>query len=63
MAKIDSIVDTVTELNNEYYSNILPEIFNQTENRVWIQIIELFNEVFISPLWRNKIFLFLHEKN
>jgi hypothetical protein len=34
MAKIDSIVDTLTEINNEYYGNILPEMFNPTENRV-----------------------------
>jgi hypothetical protein len=37
MAKVDAVCDVITELYNDYYVIILPEIFNPTENRVRIK--------------------------
>ncbi len=37
MAKVDAVCDVITELYNDYYAIILPEIFNPTENRVRIK--------------------------
>jgi hypothetical protein len=39
MAKVDAVCDVITELYNDYYTVILPEIFHPTENRVRIKII------------------------
>ena len=38
MAKVDSAVDTISDLNNEFYKIIVPQFFKPTDDKVISQI-------------------------